>query len=62
MHLIRTRDVALTATTTPWAFRPGDFFTKDRADFVIKRTARAWLLLFRRRREFIVYGRPLDPR
>ena len=61
LHAIRPHEVTLTTTHIPWVFRPGDFFTKDRVDFVITHVGRPWWPPFRRR-DFIVYGKPVPLR
>ena len=62
LRLTRKRDIKLLETNMPWAFRPGDLFSKDYSQFEITRVARRSWMWFRRQQQprFVIYGTPAD--
>jgi hypothetical protein len=60
LRLHATHDVALLQTKCPWAFRPGDFVSREGSSFQITRVARdGWFWLRRQSDLFVVYGTPV---
>jgi hypothetical protein len=60
LRIHSTRDVAVLQTKCPWAFRPGDFVSREGSSFQITRVVgNGWFRLRRQSELFVVYGTPL---